>query len=183
MDDRLPIVVRVEKRNIPMRRIISALRGAFVVQKSHFDIKEVYPQNPDKLELIDRLRSIVHGVVATAEEHKSSAAMCAHVSISPLTFMAPGHPKRDINVAIVATASIISPLWFEVLASPSAATTETESALLHQYRMRMRKELPKFECVHWTEGDVLSRSVAELIFRTVFMVADGGMPGDDASLQ
>lgn len=170
-----PIVVRVENRRIAMRPVISALVEAMSAPNASLDIQVIQPQNIDKLGFLDRVRSVVHGVVATARE-RYSAFMCAHVAFSTITFVTEDSPDvgTDVDVAIVATASHVSSLNFSVRIKPSSHVTQEMRDTLRHIEDQMRKEMPVFESVNWESGRELSRSVTETIFETLFLLDDVG---------
>jgi hypothetical protein len=181
-DSRLPLVVRIETRRIPMRRVVAAVVQAFSAEELALDIAEIAPQNLDRKHLVERIKSIVDGVVATAKVEKN-AILCVHTAISPLMFVYRGEDTRTVDVAILAAVGPFSPLHLFVRANPSTKLTDKESAVIRRYEEQMRAEMPTYKMAKWQEGIELRNAVSQRIFDTLFQVADKGLTGSDDSLQ
>ena len=181
-DDPRLVVIRVETRKIAMRPLLTVIRASFKAPEFRVNIREVEPQNRDSFEFTDRLRSIVHGVVATAKK-KKDAILCVHVAFSPLTFEHPDHPKITTDIGIVAVAGPVTRLRFSVRANPLAEISPLQRQVLLRSSMQMQAELPDFPEPLDPElrqyGITLGKSVIDRMFYTLFEFGNSDLARGD----
>lgn len=166
-DDPFLIAVRVEKRLVRMAPIIAAVSEALSNARMRLDVKEVMPLYLGKHELIDRARSVLHGVVETAKTERE-AILSVHVALSRSMYVLSGQPPREIELAIIATAGPFSPVSFSLATDPSTVIPKAVTHGLNKVMLQIYKEMPKFPSVNDPDGVELSRTVITALVVNLF---------------